>query len=53
MLHQIGQRLNDKDDNPFPRYDSHEAPFDEWMYEVLALMNDDESSKFYYENWLD
>ena len=49
----IGQRLNDKDDNPFPRYDSHEAPFDEWMYEVLALMNDDESSKFYYENWLD
>ncbi len=53
MLHQIGQRLNDKDDNPFPRYDAHEAPFDEWMYEVLALTNDDESSKFYYENWLD
>jgi hypothetical protein len=53
MVHQIGKRLNDKDDNPFPRYDAHEAPFDEWIYEVLNLLNDDESSKFYYEKWLD
>lgn len=53
MVHQIGQRLTDKDDNPFPRYDAHEAPFDEWIYEILNLINDDENSKFYYENWLD
>jgi len=51
MVHQIGQRLHDKDDNPFPRYDAYEAPFDEWIYEVLNLINDDESSKFYYKNW--
>jgi hypothetical protein len=53
MVHQIGQRLHDKDDNPFPRYDAHEAPFDEWLYEILNLLTDDESSKFYYEKWLD
>ena len=34
MLHQIGQRLNDKDDNPFPRYDAHEAPFDESAFRL-------------------
>jgi hypothetical protein len=53
MVHQVGQRLTDKDDNPFPRYDAHEAPFDEWIYEILNLINDDENSKFYYEKWLD
>ena len=52
MVHQIGQRLNDKDDNPFPRLDAYEAPFDEWIYEVLLLINDDESSKFYRKNWV-
>lgn len=51
MVHQIGQRLHDKDDNPFPRLDAYEAPFDEWIYEVLNLINDDASSKFYYKNW--
>ena len=30
----------------------YEAPFDEWIYEVLLLINDDESSKFYWKNWL-
>ena len=52
MVHQIGQRLNDKDDNPFPRLDAYEAPFDEWIYEVLLLINDDESSKFFRKNWV-
>jgi hypothetical protein len=53
MVHQIGQRLTDKDDNPFPRYDAHEAPFDEWIYEILSLITDDENSKFHFEKWLD
>ena len=52
MLHQIGLRLHDKDDNPFPRLDAYEAPFDEWIYEVLNLINDDEGSKFYWREWV-
>lgn len=52
LVDQIGKRLNDADTNPFPRHDAHEAPYDEWYFEVVKLLNDEEGSEFYWEKWL-
>ncbi|MFQ5613014.1 MAG: hypothetical protein ACE5H9_12870 [Anaerolineae bacterium] len=52
-LDRIGKALTEGYDNPFPRLDAHEMPLDEWFYEVVLRLNDDESSDFYYRRWLD
>ncbi len=52
MLDRVGQTLNGGCDNPFPRLDSHEATLDEWFFEVLERLNNDENSDFYYKRWL-
>ena len=49
MLHQIGAKISGKDDNPFPRWDRHEEPLDLWLFEVMALLTEDESSDFYFK----
>jgi hypothetical protein len=48
----VGRALTDGYDNPFPRADRHDAHLDEWMFEVVARLNDDENSDFYYKRWL-
>ena len=53
MLHQIGAKISGKDDNPFPRWDRHEEPLDLWLFEVMALLTEDESSDFYFKKWVD
>ena len=48
----VGKALTQGYDNPFPRTDAHDAHLDEWMFEVVARLNDDENSDFYYKHWL-
>jgi hypothetical protein len=48
----VGKVLTDGYDNPFPRADRHDAHLDEWMFEVMARLTDDENSDFYYKRWL-
>lgn len=51
-LELIGRALNDGYNNPFPRPDKHEAPLDEWFYEIIQRVNNTPNSKFYYKRWL-
>ena len=51
-LDYVGKALTEGYDNPFPRADSHDAHLDEWMFEVLARLNNDEDSEFYYKRWV-
>ena len=51
-LDYIGQTLNGNEYNPFPRFDMHEAALEQWFYEVVLRMNQDEKSDFYYKKWL-
>ncbi len=39
--------------NPFPRLDAHEAPLDDWFYEVVQRLTTDEASNFYYRRWME
>ncbi len=48
----VGKALTENYDNPFPRTDSHDAHLDEWMFEVVARLNEDEDSEFYYKHWI-
>lgn len=48
----VGKALTTGYDNPFPRADRHDAHLDEWMFEIMARLNDDENSDFYYKRWL-
>jgi len=48
----IGRALNDGYNNPFPRLDKHEAPLDEWFYEIIQRVNNTPNSPFYYKHWL-
>ncbi|GIV78411.1 hypothetical protein FKZ61_003970 [Litorilinea aerophila] len=47
----VGRALTEGYDNPFPRADRHDAHLDEWMFEVMARLNNDENSDFYYKRW--
>ena len=51
-LELIGRALNDGYNNPFPRLDRHEAPLDEWFYEIIQRVNNTPGSRFYYKHWL-
>ena len=48
----VGKALTEGYANPFPRADAHDAHLDEWMFEVVARLNDDENSDFYYRRWI-
>jgi len=48
----VGKALTEGYDNPFPRTDSHDAHLDEWMFEVMGRLTNDENSEFYYKRWL-
>lgn len=48
----VGKALTEGYDNPFPRADGHDAQLDEWMFEVVARLNEDENSDFYYKHWV-
>jgi len=52
-LERVGRALTEKDYNPFPRLDKHEAHLDEWFYEVLVRLNNNENSDFYYKRWME
>ncbi len=49
----VGRALTEGYDNPFPRADGHDAHLDEWMFEIVSRLNDDENSEFYYKHWID
>ncbi len=49
----VGRSLTEGYDNPFPRADAHDAHLDDWMFEVVARLNDDENSDFYYKRWME
>ena len=51
-LDRVGNALEGGDTNPFPHLDSHEAHLDEWFYEVVQRLNNDEDSNFYYKRWM-
>jgi hypothetical protein len=51
-LDRVGKALTQGYDNPFPRLDAHDAPLDEWMFEVALRLNDNEDSDFYYKRWI-
>ncbi len=51
-LDRVGKALTQGYNNPFPRLDSHDAHLDEWFYEVIARLNNDENSDFYYKHWV-
>lgn len=51
-LDKVGQALNDKTYNPFPRLDSHDMYLDEWLFEVAVHLNEDEDSDFYFKRWV-
>ena len=48
----VGKALTEGYDNPFPRTDSHDTHLDEWLFEVLTRLNDDEDTDFYYKRWM-
>jgi hypothetical protein len=51
-LDRVGRALSGEIDNPFPRLDAHDAHLDEWFFEVVARLNADEESDFYYKRWM-
>ncbi|MEM7343012.1 MAG: hypothetical protein AAF485_02105 [Chloroflexota bacterium] len=51
-LDKVGKALTAGYDNPFPRMDSHDSHLDEWLFEILARLNNNESSDFYYKRWV-
>jgi hypothetical protein len=52
-LAEVGQALDDKTYNPFPRLDSHDMYLDEWLFEVATHLNDNEDSDFYFKRWIE
>ncbi len=52
-LDYVGKALDEGYNNPFPRTDEHDIHLDEWLFEVLARLNDDENSDFYYKRWME
>ncbi|MEZ4864451.1 MAG: hypothetical protein R3C14_24265 [Caldilineaceae bacterium] len=48
----VGRALTSGYNNPFPRADAHDAHLDDWMFEVVAKLNNDENSDFYYKRWI-
>ena len=51
-LDRVGNALDGGDTNPFPHLDAHEAHLDDWFYEVVQRLNNDENSDFYYKRWM-
>lgn len=51
-LDRVGKALTNGLDNPFPRLDAHDAHLDEWLFEVLSRLNNDENSDFYFRRWV-
>ncbi|RMF01099.1 MAG: hypothetical protein D6768_11335 [Chloroflexi bacterium] len=51
-LDRVGKALTQGYDNPFPRLDSHDAHLDEWFYEIVKRLNNNEDSDFYYKRWM-
>lgn len=51
-LDEVGNALRDKHSNPFPRLDDHDAHLDEWLFEVMARLTNDESSDFHHRRWV-
>lgn len=53
VLHTTGIALRERNFNPFPRLDAHEAQFDLWFYELARRVNADEESEFCYRKWME
>lgn len=48
----VGRAITAGYDNPFPRLDSHDAHLDEWFYEVVQRLTNNEDSDFYFKRWM-
>ena len=53
VLDLLGKALVERDDNPFPRLDTHEVALDLYFFEVLKRLNNDPASEFYFLKWID
>jgi hypothetical protein len=51
-LDRLGKALTEGYDNPFPRLDNHDMHLDEWFFEIMERLNNDEDSDFYYKHWV-
>lgn len=51
-LDRVGKALTEGYDNPFPRLDQHDAHLDEWFYEIVKRLNNNEDSDFYFKRWM-
>lgn len=52
VLDQIGKALAGGPYNPFPRLDDHETPLDEWYWQIVQCLNNDEGSEFFWKEWI-
>lgn len=50
-LETAGRALGKESFNPFPRLDLHEAALDLWFVELLARLDDDPESDYYFRRW--
>ncbi|MCC7365231.1 MAG: hypothetical protein IT303_12755 [Dehalococcoidia bacterium] len=51
-LYVIGDAINDRLSNPFPRLDDYELPIDLWALELQRLVSADPTDPFYVRRWL-
>jgi hypothetical protein len=51
-LDRTGRALASQRENPLPRVDDHDAHLDEWLFEVMSRLTDDENSDFYWKRWV-
>ncbi|RQV98114.1 hypothetical protein EH220_03870 [bacterium] len=52
VLDQIGRAVSGNTFNPFPRLDDHEVPLEEWYWQIVQRLTNDEDSEFYWKNWI-
>ena len=52
VLDQIGKAVSGGIFNPFPRLDDHEVPLEEWYWQIVQRLTNDEASEFYWKKWV-
>jgi hypothetical protein len=52
VLDHIGRAVSGGPFNPFPRLDDHEVPLEEWYWQIVQRLTNDENSEFYWKNWI-
>lgn len=52
VLDQIGRAVSGGPFNPFPRLDDHEVPLEEWYWQIVQRLTNDEDSEFHWKKWI-